>query len=636
MANRKNIKKKARNTLKRHYFLLVFACLCAAILGIDFTSSFFSSTKSTPRYLINEFSEVITVSEFVSPKDIINVLNDEIEYNKEESAGTSFARDKGILSNVVNITSSGLLFYRTLQTIDSFVNSDTLSIKIFIVLFGILYVLIWIFVTNPFAISFRRVFLEARTYKKVDYQKLLFLYNNKCLLNVSMVQLLRNIYLILWTFTIIGFPIKYYSYKLVPYILAENPTIKPREALNLSRKMMDGHKWEAFKLDFSFILWDILGVITKGSLGVIFINPYKIATVSEFYVEMRNLAYENNIENIELLNDKFLYEIATLQEINEKYSDLILEYTKGVEDDDFDLDGDIWIANAIDNIRKQKGNRFNENDYKESTGIFKWFEDNLGLSFRNSRYNRLKQSFELSKAAIQDYNSIKNGIIYPERLGGLPYKEKRMKADYMRMYSMLSLIIIFFLGSFIGWTWEGMLHFIQKGTFINRGALNGPWIPIYGFGAILSITLGYRFRRQPIMEFLLIVIVSGIVEYTTSYVMELATGMRWWSYKGYYLNLNGRICFEGLLVFGVGGCAVVYWLVPYVEGQLKKLNGKVVSILAFVFVAFFVIDVIYSHNHPNTGKGETHMVTYNNYEYYQFINSDFIENLDNENYRKPA
>ena len=57
-----------------------------------------------------------------------------------------------------------------------------------------------------------------------------------------------------------------------------------------------------------------------------------------------------------------------------------------------------------------------------------------------------------------------------------------------------------------------------------------------------------------------IVVLCGVVEYFTSYYLEVTQGKKWWDYSGYFLNLNGRICAEGLLVFGVGGMAIVYAL----------------------------------------------------------------------------
>ena len=79
-----------------------------------------------------------------------------------------------------------------------------------------------------------------------------------------------TIYKDLWNLTIIGGLIKKYSYRLVPYIVAENPRLKANDAITLSRQLMDGYKWKAFLLDFSFVGWEILNLLTFGILGILF------------------------------------------------------------------------------------------------------------------------------------------------------------------------------------------------------------------------------------------------------------------------------------------------------------------------------------------------------------------------------
>lgn len=75
----------------------------------------------------------------------------------------------------------------------------------------------------------------------------------------------ENVFLFLWSLTIIGFFIKQYSYRMVPYIIAENPNIKALDAIRLSRHMMEGHKWECFVADCSFLGWYLLNLVTFGS-----------------------------------------------------------------------------------------------------------------------------------------------------------------------------------------------------------------------------------------------------------------------------------------------------------------------------------------------------------------------------------
>ncbi len=95
---------------------------------------------------------------------------------------------------------------------------------------------------------------------------------------------LMEVFLTLWTmlFIIPGL-IKMYSYRMVPYILAEDPDIGAVEAITRSRQMMKGNKWRAFVLDLSFLGWFILAAITLGILGVFYVNPYYYSTDAALY-----------------------------------------------------------------------------------------------------------------------------------------------------------------------------------------------------------------------------------------------------------------------------------------------------------------------------------------------------------------
>lgn len=103
-------------------------------------------------------------------------------------------------------------------------------------------------------------------------------------------QILVNIFTFLWTLLlIIPGIIKGYSYSMVMYILAENPDISSMDAIRESQRIMKGHKWEYFVLLLSFILWDLLGIITLG-LAFIYIQPYKMITIGNYYNYLKSIA----------------------------------------------------------------------------------------------------------------------------------------------------------------------------------------------------------------------------------------------------------------------------------------------------------------------------------------------------------
>ena len=95
---------------------------------------------------------------------------------------------------------------------------------------------------------------------------------------------LRGIFLFLWSllFIVPGI-VKSYSYRMVPFLLADHPELSGTEAITLSRQMMNGHKWNAFVLDLSFLGWHILSILTLGLLGIFFVNPYQLSTDAELY-----------------------------------------------------------------------------------------------------------------------------------------------------------------------------------------------------------------------------------------------------------------------------------------------------------------------------------------------------------------
>jgi len=86
---------------------------------------------------------------------------------------------------------------------------------------------------------------------------------------------------------------------------------------------------------------------------------------------------------------------------------------------------------------------------------------------------------------------------------------------------------------------------------------------------------------------------------------KMHDGQKWWDYTGYFLNINGRICAEGLLVFGIAGVAAVYFVAPLLDNSFTHIKEKNVLPICTVLVIIFVIDMIYSHFYPNTGAGIT-------------------------------
>lgn len=583
MRSRSELKKSAKSNLKKHYLLFVLLCVVAAFMGSEFSNSL-SITKIDTTVVdskINVNSKIKDEVEKTVKK--VDTVNDNIK-NSNKILETK----RGVFAGIVNSVDSGSLYLTLLKSLRSIIGSSNISVFISIIISVILFSLFWFFIANTYKVISRRMFLEGRVYKKVPLKKFVFLLRVKKWWNASKTMFITFVYEFLWSLTIIGGFIKRYSYFLVPYILAENPTIKSRDAIKLSRDMMNGYKFKCFILELSFIWWRLLGIITLGISEIFFTDAYRSSTFCEFYADIRKISKDKNIKNSNLLCDKYLYEIAPFDLLEESYYDDI----KNIKIEKINKKG---IKGKIEDIFGiNLSSAFQENEYEQN------------------KVNEIKLKYILDEA---------NGNVYPGRLYIIPEKKKRKRVEvvnYLRHYNISTLILMFFIFSTIGWLWEVSLHLIEDGTFVNRGVMHGPWLPIYGFGGVLVLVVLNKFREKPLLEFISIIILCGIVEYFTSFYLELThNGVKWWDYSGYFLNLNGRICAEGLLVFGLGGIADVYFLSPLLDNLIRRINSKILIPLVSLLVIVFTIDQIYSSKNPNIGTGITdykidNMYIYNN------------------------
>ena len=155
-------------------------------------------------------------------------------------------------------------------------------------------------------------------------------------------------------------------------------------------------------------------------------------------------------------------------------------------------------------------------------------------------------------------------------------------------------ILLFFIYSFIGWLIEVIGKLIEKHKFINRGFLVGPICPIYGHGCILMIlTLG-RYKDNPLTLFIYAIFICSLLEYFTSYFMEKIFKARWWDYSTRKFNLNGRICAETMIPFGILGTLVICVINPIFEYLLNLFSFETIKITAIVLFVLYIIDNIIS------------------------------------------
>ena len=155
--------------------------------------------------------------------------------------------------------------------------------------------------------------------------------------------------------------------------------------------------------------------------------------------------------------------------------------------------------------------------------------------------------------------------------------------------------LLFIIYSFAGWCMETTHVSIHSKKFINRGFLLGPYCPIYGVGSLFIVTILDKISfDNPIILFFVVVIACGLLEYITSWAMEIIFKARWWDYSKRKFNINGRVCLFNLVAFGVLGLAVEYILQPFFCDLINRLNSEQLKDITIGLAIIYIADSIIS------------------------------------------
>ena len=141
-----------------------------------------------------------------------------------------------------------------------------------------------VFVLNPIHVGCMKWYLRNRTENKPKMRALVETFTEGYIRIVA-IMFLRDLFTFLWALLLIvpGI-IKSYEYRMIPYLLAENPDLTVSEAFGMTKKIMDGNKMDTFILDLSFFPWILLAAMTCGILSVVYVAPYMALTNTELYV----------------------------------------------------------------------------------------------------------------------------------------------------------------------------------------------------------------------------------------------------------------------------------------------------------------------------------------------------------------
>ena len=150
----------------------------------------------------------------------------------------------------------------------------------------------------------------------------------------------------------------------------------------------------------------------------------------------------------------------------------------------------------------------------------------------------------------------------------------------------------FVIYAFLGWCLEVVYQAVEHGRFINRGFLNGPYCPIYGFGVILVC-----FALEPIKENIVVLYVGSVLlttflELITGFLLEKFFSQKWWDYSGERFNLKGYICLKFSLLWGVACLVTVRLIHPLTVKFVRDIPSAFGIVILTVILIGFISDTI--------------------------------------------
>ena len=283
MWKRKELKRQAKQNLKRYHWRAVAVCVIIMILQTLAGSGSSGGSSASIGNTTNSIYNNAISSESSNSGEMYGIYEDEsldldALYNNED-----------VMDYLGELATS-------VYGWNIFTDTMTSQLLILGILLGILRILLNFFIVNPIMVGQSSFFYKNR-YEKTSIGELAFAFNREDLFPVVKTMFLRDLYIVLWSFLlIIPGIVKSYAYRMVPFILSEYPQMPAKEAIRLSSEMTRGHKWKMFVLDFSFFGWYFLGAVSFGIVNVLYTMPYVYATEAELYDVLKQPFRKESVE----------------------------------------------------------------------------------------------------------------------------------------------------------------------------------------------------------------------------------------------------------------------------------------------------------------------------------------------------
>lgn len=162
------------------------------------------------------------------------------------------------------------------------------------------------------------------------------------------------------------------------------------------------------------------------------------------------------------------------------------------------------------------------------------------------------------------------------------------------MWNINTIIICFFIYCILGWCCEEVYCYLLSKKWVNRGFLYGPYLPVYGFGAMAVVLMLEPFLAYPVLIFILGLIVCSAIEYVGHWGLEKIFQIKLWDYSTYRFNIKGRVCLRNSILFGICSLVVMYVInVPLLK-VVFSLNDYVAYSLSSAIFFLMLVDMILS------------------------------------------
>ena len=157
-------------------------------------------------------------------------------------------------------------------------------------------------------------------------------------------------------------------------------------------------------------------------------------------------------------------------------------------------------------------------------------------------------------------------------------------------YEFRQWLSFFYLYCIFGWCFECTYVSLKQHCFVNRGFLKGPWLPLYGSGAVLVLLITMPFDQHPMAVYIAGLIGATLLELVTGEVMVRLFKVRYWDYSNQHFQYKGHICLSSSIVWGFFSVMMVYVVQPQVERFVFWLNSEFVSVMTFLITVCMVYD----------------------------------------------